>query len=168
MGGGWENWRTGGETESYHLPRFPRSREKILVPPPRAVLLGHLLDSLWSSISQPLPKACPRHTSAKSTTVWSNSKSNCNPLTSPLDRAKRTAEKYRKGRLRTRCNPWPRSQGTQQPSLRYEACSTLAAFLGPERAQHLLPMSRALSTDIFSETRALERPRPLSPLSPKG
>lgn len=44
-------------------PGFPEAREKILVPPPRAVLLGHLPVRLWSSISYSLgPKPGPRHT----------------------------------------------------------------------------------------------------------
>lgn len=37
-----------------------------------------------------------------------------------------------------------------------------------DRVQHLLPMSGALSTDIFPKTTDLERSRPLLPLSPKG
>lgn len=53
-----------GKTESYHLPRFPRSREKIQVPPSRPLLLGHL--------------PCPQ---SQSITAWSSSKPDGKPLT---------------------------------------------------------------------------------------
>lgn len=64
VSGGWEGWGAMGKTESYHLPRFSRSREKIQAPPSRPLLLGHL--------------PCPQ---SQSITFWSSSKPDCKPLT---------------------------------------------------------------------------------------
>lgn len=154
-GGLWERHRA-----TYHLPRFIRNREKILVLPPRPALLGHLPTSLWRSVYQSLfPQAWPQ---PNSRTVWSNSKSTCNTLTQPSDRANRTADKQWAA-LGPVCHmaPLPGYSEAQHQVL------VQLSKLAPDRAQHLLPMLRALNTDTFLETRALERPRPLSTLSPK-
>lgn len=85
--GGWGSWGTMGKAESYHLPSFSRSREKILVLPPRPPFLDHLSACLpaclWRSMQQNLvpqawPQSCPQ---TQSITVWSDSKPDCNLLT---------------------------------------------------------------------------------------
>lgn len=128
VSGGWESWGAMGKTESYHLPRFSESREKIQVPPSRPRLLGRLpACCLWRSLWQSLfPQAwcqpCPHRSP-----LPSGQAPGLTASPSPSPQTELRGQQTNTGKVGLR-------PAVPYPIARYKACSTQHPNWAPDRA----------------------------------